>query len=393
MTNREVTAEVAIQGSVIAVVSGAFEAPRAAAIVGPLAASERVRTIELLLEMGADHYLSARNSASVKLMEAQVEGLVEGLDEALEERLGGLLAADRQAARQENAATILKFSTDLSAMLNRYVDPSSADGLPAVATARLEEVARATIARVDAMLADGDTGLLAKQGDRIIKALRDEVEMLKRQVVEGQARARLGTAKGRSFEEELSRVLGSICTGLGAEVIRCGDHPGLKGRKYGDHLITVEGPMARGESIKIAIEAKDREAANGRFTVDSVRLACRQACDNRGATSAIFVADTADLLPDGRSFGTIDNHFFLAYDPAVGDDTALAATVHMAVSRAILDLVGRTGTGVDTAAANRELVQLRRLLEDFDAVEAAHSSAIKAIRRQADRRQQHASPS
>jgi hypothetical protein len=53
----------------------------------------------------------------------------------------------------------------------------------------------------------------------------------------------------------------------------------------------------------------------------------------------------------------------------------------MAVTRAILELSGGTGTGIDAEAARRELVQLRRLLEDFDSVEAAHSSAIKAIQK------------
>jgi hypothetical protein len=231
------------------------------------------------------------------------------------------------------------------------------------------------------MLADSDAGVLAKQSERIIKAVREEIDLLKRQVVEGQARASLGVAKGRTFEEELTRVLGSICTGLGAEVIRCGDHPGIKSRKHGDHLITLKSVLTRGQTVKIAVEAKDREAANGRFSLEAVRLACRQACENRGASSAIFIADAADLLPEGRAFGTVDGHYFLVYDPSVGDDTALAATVHMAVTRAILELSGGTGTGIDAEAARRELVQLRRLLEDFDSVEAAHSSAIKAIQK------------
>src|SRR5438067_1116725 len=77
----------------------------------------------------------------------------------------------------------------------------------------------------------------------------------------------------------------------------------------------------------------------------------------------------------------VDGSYFLAYDPSFGDETALAATVHMAVSRAIVELAAGSGGGINVDAARQELVQLRRLLEDFDAVEAAHGSAIKAIQK------------
>jgi hypothetical protein len=314
-------------------------------------------------------------------MEAQVEGLVTGLDQVLKDKLATALESDRASARVEMGEAIGKFSTDLGNLMNRYVDPEAADALPGIVTRRLEDVTRSAIARIDTMLQDGDQGALSRHGDRIIKAIRQDLDLVKRQMVEGQARAALGVTKGRDFEVELTRVLGSIATGIGAEVERCGDHPGLKGRKHGDHVLTLTGPMTRGNVLKLVIEAKDHEVANGRFSLEGVRTACRQACDNRGAALAVFIADCADLLPEGRSFGRVDGHFYVAYNPEIGDSTALAATIHMAFTQSLLDATAGTGDAVDAEAARRELQQLRHLLDDFDAIETAHSSAIKSIQK------------
>lgn len=372
---------VSVDGPVLRVTEAAFEVPKTAGLVGPTAEGERMHMLEVILEMGSEHYLMARNSATVRLMEAQVEGLVTGLDQVLNDKLATVLVADREAVRAEMGEAIGRFSTDLGKMMSRYVDPEAGDALPSLVTRRLDEVARGAIARIDIMLQDGDQGALSRHGDRIIKAIREDLDLVKRQMVESQARANLGISKGRNFEDELSRVLGTIATGLGAEVERCGDHPGLKGRKHGDHLLTLAGPMTRGNVLKLAVEAKDHEAANGRFSLEAIRTACRQACDNRGAVLAIFVADSADLLPEGRSFGRVDGHFFVAYNPELGDSTALAATIHMAFTQVLLDATAGTGDSIDAEGARRELEQLRHLLDDFDAIETAHSSAVRSIQK------------
>jgi hypothetical protein len=372
---------VTVDGAVIRLTDAAFETPKTAALLGPIAEPERLHTLEVILEMGADHYLMARSSATVRLMEAQVEGLVAGLDQSLKDRLATVLVADRESARSEMGQTIGKFSEDLGKMLSRYVDPEAADALPGIVTRRLDEVARGAIVRIDTMLQDGDQGALARHGDRIIKAIREELELVKRQMVESHARAALGVTKGRDFEEELTRVLGGIATGIGAEVERCGDHPGVKGRKYGDHVLTLSGPMSRGNVLRLVVEAKDHEASNGRFSFEAVRTACRQACDNRGAAVAIFITDSAELLPEGRGFGRVDGNFYIAYNPEIGDHTALAATIHMAFTQALLDATAGNGDAVDSEAARRELDQLRRLIDEFDAIETAHSGAIRSIQK------------
>jgi hypothetical protein len=374
-------AAMAVQGSVVHITSATFEAPKAATVLGPLAPSQRIATAETLLEMGADHFLMAQSSAAVKLMEAQVEGLVSGLDKEVRATVLGLLVEDREVARKEMGESIRRFSADLGGVLEKYVDAGSPDGLPAAVTRRLEDVARTATERINRMLQDSDEGVLARQGDRVIKAVREELEILKRQILEAEARASTGVIRGRNFEEELTRVLGVAGRGLGAEVVRCGDHPGVKGRKYGDHLITLCGPLTRQRSIKVVVEAKDRAADTGRFSLEAVRGACRQARENRGADVAIFITETPELLPEGRCYGTVDGNFYLAYDPSRGDDTALSATLHMAVIQALLATAAGDRLGIDADAAHRELAQLRKLLEDFDAVESAHSSAVRYIQK------------
>ena len=374
-------AAVAVQGSVVHIKSATFEAPKAATVLGPLAPAERIATTETLLEMGADHFLMARSSAAVKLMEAQVEGLVSGLDTQLRATVLALLAEDRETARKEMGDSISHFSSDMSRVLAKYVDVGSPDGLPAAVTRRLEDVTRSATERIDRMLQDANDGVLARQADRIIKAVRDDLEVLKRQVLEVEARASTAVVRGRTFEEDLTRVLGSVARGLGAEVVRCGDHPGVKGRKYGDHVISLCSPLTRQRTVKVVVEAKDRAADAGRFSLEAVRTACRQARENRGADAAIFITETPELLPEGRSYGTVDGNFYLSYDPDRGDDTALAATLHMAVIQAVLASAASGSLGIDASAAHRELTQLRKLLDDFDAVETAHSSAARYIQK------------
>jgi len=373
--------EVSVEGSVVRIVDAALEAPKTAMLLGTVTAGERLHLLGAIVELGADQYIIAKDSASVQLMERKVSGLLEGLDRDLNEKLLVTMAADRESARTEMSESIQKFRDDLVRTLSRYVDPNAPEGIPAFMAKRLDEITRSALLRMEAMLQDGDQGVLARQGDRVIRSIKDELEALKRQIIEGETRAAIGVAKGRNFEEELTRVLAAIARPLGAEVVRCADHTGVRVRKHGDHLLTFSGPLTRGNLIRLVVEAKDREAANGRFSLDAVKTACRQACENRGASVCIFITDTPDLLPEGRGFGTVDGNFFVSYNPNLGDDTALAAAVHMALVQALAQATAGTEQAVDLEAAKRDLNHLRKLLEEFDAIETAHSGAIKCIQK------------
>lgn len=375
------TGEVAVQGTVVRIREAALEAPKTAGLLGTVTGDERLHLLAAIAELGADQYLIVRDSASVQLMERKVSSLVEGLDHDLKEKLLATLAADRESARREMSEAIQRFRDDLIRTLGRYIDPNAPEGIPAFMVKRLDEITRSALLRMDAMLQDGDQGVLARQGDRVVRAIKDELDALKRQIIEGEARAAVGVAKGRTFEEELTRVLAAIARPLGAEVARCADHTGVRVRKHGDHVLTFSGPLTRGNRINLVVEAKDREAANGRFSLEAVKIACRQACENRSASVCIFITDTADLLPEGRGFGTVDGHFFVAYNPDIGDDTALAATVHMALIQALAQATAGTDQAVDLQAAKRDLGQLRKLVEEFDTIETAHSGAIKSIQK------------
>ena len=375
------TGQVDVQGKVVRIKAAAFEAPQAAGVLSTASGDDRLHMFATMIDLGAHQYIAVRNTATVQLMEQKVTSLVQGLDQDLREKLLTIMATDRESARKEMADAIQRFGNDLNRAIARYVDPNVPDGIPAVMSRRLEEVTRAALMRIDAMLQDGDTGVLARHGDKIVGAVKAELEALKRYIIEGQARAAIGTAKGRTFEEELTRVLGVIARPLGGEVVRCADHTGVKVRKHGDLVLSFSGPLTRGNAIKLVVEAKDREAANGRLSLDTVRTACRQACENRGASVCIFIADTPELLPESRGFGIIDGHFWVAYNPELRDDTALAATVHMAMIQALAQASAGSEEVVDLAAARRELGQLRKLMEEFDAVEAAHSGAIRYIQK------------
>lgn len=335
--------------------------------------------LEKVAELGTEHFRAADTSAAIQLLDERVGNIFEKLDQEVQGKLEKTLAADRVLAKKEVSETLRTFDGELKKAMSRYVDPNAPDALPALMGRRMTEISRAAMAEIDRMLQNGDQGVLAKQTETIVKTFREDLELLKRQVIERQAVHDLGTGKGRTLEEDLAGRLGLIARPLMGEVERVGDNPGLKRNKSGDLLLTVRGPFARGGSLKVVFEAKDRAVENGRFSLAAVRQACRQACENRGADIAVFVTDSPELLPEGRGFGTADGHFWVAW-LRQGDDTALAVVVHLAVTEA-LARVGAADNECDVDAARREAEALLASLDRFDQMESSHNSAIKAIQK------------
>src|SRR5260370_5499940 len=165
-----------------------------------------------------------------------------------------------------------------------------------------------------------------------------------------------------------------------SEVERVGGKPGVKKIKAGDVVVTVKGAMTRGTPIRVVFECKDHDIDNGPFSLTEIRTACRLAAENRSAQITVFVADDARLLPEQRSFGTVDGHYFLAYTRG-SDDTALAAVFHLALTKVVTELDSATEDQVDLEAARRQLQIVEDCLEKFEEIQSGCSTAIRSIQK------------
>jgi hypothetical protein len=199
-------------------------------------------------------------------------------------------------------------------------------------------------------------------------------------VVEQRTVATRGTFKGRPFEEVMTAKLTQLTMPIGAQVERCADNFGVRRRKHGDHLITLDSESTRGQPLRIVAEVKSRSDNGQRFSFGSVREICEEARMNRGAVACIFVADTADILPDGLPFGQITPcDCFAVFNPDTGDDTALTVALRLSLAAALETVEVSEGSAVDLAAAQKVITDLRHLVDRLGKIESYHSSAKRAI--------------
>src|SRR5215210_2719086 len=124
------------------------------------------------------------------------------------------------------------------------------------------------------------------QLEKQLQALRDEKDKL--EAVE--AERERGTAKGRSFEQQIAEALDAIAIGQGDDAEAVGDLKGAGG-KTGDVVVSIDacnGP-ARG---RIVFEAKDRRLSRPRALEELDR-----ALSERSADFAVLVVPTEDEVP------------------------------------------------------------------------------------------------
>jgi hypothetical protein len=348
------------------------DAPQAAARLAGVEADRRPAMFQTFLELGAQAYDSVQTSTTLKLMEQRLTEM----DGKLAQTLTDILHKDRAGAKEELTQLLTDHSINVGRTMTRYLDPTSEESLPSVATQKLQKVSAETIKQVEALLADEEDGALGKAVAKVCKQLADATLQICEQVAAKQALVTRSARRGRKFEDGLTSALSFNARPLGGQVERCGDTFGLKRQRHGDHLVTLTSP--KGLTLRIVTEAKSSEKAEKAFTLEAVRAACRAARANRDAQAAIFVADCPELLPDGLSFGVAGpGDYWVAFDSS-GDDLGLAVALHLAVTAA-MSTVGAAGDDLDLDALQGEVAAIRSQLEAFLTLETYHSKADKAV--------------
>jgi hypothetical protein len=219
------------------------------------------------------------------------------------------------------------------------------------------------------------------QLEKQLQALRDEKDKL--EAVE--AERERGTAKGRSFEEEVADAVDALALAQGDDAEAVGDQPGTGG-KTGDVVVAIDacnGP-ARG---RIVFEAKDRKLSRPRALEELDR-----ALEHRSADFAVLVVPTEDEVPAKlqplREYN--GDKVVVVLDP--DDPGGLALEVGYRLARARVLMKRGDAEGVDAGAvrdsvdrALQAMGDVRRVKAQLTAANSSIETAREAIDGMADR--------
>ena len=229
--------------------------------------------------------------------------------------------------------------------------------------------------------------LLAQMSEleKQIQGLRQEKEALE----ELGAERERGTAKGRTYEEQVVEALDAIAEAQGDCCDAVGDRLGASGRT-GDAVISIDaaaGPV-RG---RIVFEAKDR-----RLSAPRAREELSRALEQRDADFAVLVVPGEDDVPAKmrplREWG--GDSLIVTYDPDDGSRLALEVAYRLARARVLM--ASATGGEVDSEAVHTqveralaEMVEVRKVKSQLTGAKTSIDNAYGIVETIAARVRSH----
>ncbi|HEX7300756.1 MAG TPA: DUF2130 domain-containing protein [Solirubrobacteraceae bacterium] len=199
-----------------------------------------------------------------------------------------------------------------------------------------------------------------------LKAMDDKLAGLREEVVKLQAEkqkleevafeAARGTAKGRSYEEEVAGAIEAVALPLGDDCEAVGDLKEATGKK-GDVIVSIGGCHGPAQG-RIVFEAK-----NSRLSRPEALRQLDEARGERNADYAVLVVPSEDKLPARmhplREYN--GDKLVVAYD---AEDGPLALHVAYSLARARVLMARGDGDGVDGAAVADTVERAVGALED-----------------------------
>ena len=257
----------------------------------------------------------------------------------LERRFGdGSAASVQNRVREAVAETLARSREELVRQFSSSDDRNPLADFKSAAVRSINEAAARSDATQRALL--GQLGELKKE----LQALRDEKEKLE----EVEAERERGTAKGRSFEEQVAEAVDAIALAQGDVAEAVGDLKEATG-KTGDVVVSIDataGP-ARGRMV---VEVKDRRLSSPRALAE-----LDEAMAERSADFAILVVPTAEEVPAKleplREYN--GDKLVVALDPDAG---TLPLELGYRLARARVLMKRDEGDGID-AGAVRDTVE------------------------------------
>ena len=358
------------------------------------AGEDPVKTVQDAVEIGARVLDREQAAANAEFVKTEFERAAGELNTQFTDRA-------RQVAEYFNERVEVVFGPE-NGHLQKELDKLFSDGSSASVQNRVRELVQETLARSREDLmkqfsaADGSNPLADfKAGTiRVLKAaeqrqhesqqamLRQMAELEKQlqglrlekeKLEEVEAEREKGTAKGRSFEEQVAEAVDALALAQGDVAEAVGDLKGATG-KTGDVVVAIDacnGP-ARG---RIVFEAKDR-----RLSKPGALAELDKAMADRDADFAVLVVPTDAEVP-ARLQGLREYNG----DKLVvtHDDASLALEVGYRLARARV-LLKRSDSDVDAAAVHDLVERALAAMDDVRKVKSQLTGAKTSIDKAAD---------
>jgi hypothetical protein len=229
--------------------------------------------------------------------------------------------------------------------------------------------------------------LQLKAMDEKLATLREEVVKLqgeKDKLAEVAAEAERGTAKGRSYEEEVAAAVDALAMPLGDDCAAVGDVKEATG-KVGDVVVTIGASHGPAQG-RIVFEAK-----NSRLSRPEAVRQLDEAKRERNADYAVLVVPSDEKVP-ARMHALREyngDKLIVAYDP---DEGPLALQVAYALARARVLMARGDAENVDGAAvadtverALSELEEVRRIRQQLTGAKTQIDRASEIVGAMSDR--------
>jgi hypothetical protein len=350
-----------------------IDAPECAEYFAEIPEEDRVGELQSVIEMGVQGRKAVRTNATVREIEARLLGVAGQLDGQLRERL----ADDRKVTREELAALLVDHRTRLSEGLVRYLDPESTASVPVAMAKALEDIVENLYKRVDGLLADGDESALGRLGDRVVKEIQQAAIAVVEQTSARHALVTRSALSGRPYEDDVLEHVIRLTRPTRDTVVRVTDTPGLTKRKTGDIVVELDEASTGGHPARIVLEVKRRSEGTDAFSAQAILTTLEASCRNRGADMAIFVTESATLLPAGIGYRELaPGRIAVAFEPG-GDDTALAVAIGVLRSQLLVSLA--RGGDYDVDAVLAALAALRQWIGNLEQVRSHHEGARRSI--------------
>jgi hypothetical protein len=230
-----------------------------------------------------------------------------------------------------------------------------------------------------------------KAMDEKLAGLREEVVKLqaeKDKLQEVAAEAQRGTAKGRSYEEDVAAALDALALPLGDDCEAVGDHKEATG-KVGDVVVAIGAGHGPPQG-RIVFEAK-----NSRLSRPEAVRQLDEARRERNADYAVLVVPAEEKVP-ARMHALREyngDKLIVAYDP---DEGPLALQVAYSLARARVLMARGGADGVDgTAVADyveravSELENVRRVRQQLTGAKTQIDKASEIVGDMSDRVRGH----
>ncbi len=344
------------------------------------------RVAHACLQIGARASVAARATLDSLVVQRAFGELTDDFGAAVDGAVERIVETTEGLVNEEGAMpTLLRaLKEDLTGQLDALFDTDSKSS----ALSRMEEIfdvaARGhTQAMRKAFDPEDSDSPLGRWKVEVLTAVQESASLVLGQVTElaasiAAAKAHeetfaLTAVKGRTFEEQMHVLLGSLAARHGDLAEALGDVRGATGGKSGDELITLNLEDTGGQHCAMVFEMKNRRLSM-RKTLEELDAAMA----NRGAQAAVAVFARPEAAPTAVPFTPYGRRIIVVVNPEDPNEMLLELA-YMSARWEARKALGVDSEVIDHAAVEEAIAAVRMALGRLTTVRTHHSTAKRSI--------------